>query len=245
MFEQGSLLTVVPLYKQMSRILENEITKGKIKQGEKLPSEAELCTKYNVSRITVRAAMEDLVEAGLIVKIQGKGAFVTKNMGKRMLSIGSLSFQEMCEKDGAEAHRIEIEKKLIPASDSDIEKLGLKEGNQVIHIERVLQADRVPVILATDHIVPEYKFLLNEDLENNSMNRIMMQKGNIKEIKSKERTIELCMATQREAELLNVTAGTPMLMLRDLITDSNGKPIRWVKEIMVGDRIRIEYKSQE
>ncbi len=237
-------LMVMPLYRQLSRILESEITSGKWKQGDRIESEAALSARFSVSRITVRAALEDLVEAGLLARVQGKGTFVTKSTGKQMIKIGALSFTETCQQNGITPRRILLEKKLVPATDTDIVKLGLQQGDQVVHILRVLCADHTPVMLAHDHIRPEFSYLLESLGENDSLNEMMHREG-VRAFHSMERTIELCMASAYEAEHLHVSAGAPMLLLRDLMADENGHPLRCTKEVLVGDLVRIEYNSKD
>ena len=236
-------LSVIPLYRQLSRIIEAEITNGKWKQGDKIESEAELSARFSVSRITVRAALEDLVEAGLLARIQGKGTFVTKSVGKQMIQIGSLSFSETCQLNNIQPRRVILEKKLLPATDTDMVKLGLKRGDQVVHILRILYADTIPIMLSRDHVRPEYSFLIEALNEEASLNQLMIQSGKMKSFGTAERTIEVCMATAQEADYLKVNVGVPMLLLRDLATDEHANPVRWTKEIIIGDRVRIEYKT--
>src|SRR5512135_3715742 len=66
----------VPIYIQIRESLRDEITKGDLKRGEQLPSENELAAKYNVSRMTIRESIEDLVEEGLLYRRHGVGTFV-------------------------------------------------------------------------------------------------------------------------------------------------------------------------
>ena len=68
----------VPLYEQMMMMLRERLDNHVLDAGEKLPSEAELCKSYGVSRITVRRAIDELVEEGYLEKKQGKGTFVTQ-----------------------------------------------------------------------------------------------------------------------------------------------------------------------
>ena len=68
--------SVVPMYKQVLNILNEKISSGELKPGDKLPSEAALIKEYGVSRITIRAAITELVEEGILARSQGKGTFV-------------------------------------------------------------------------------------------------------------------------------------------------------------------------
>lgn len=68
----------LPLYEQLMINIKDEMDKGVYKAGDRIPNEAELCDLYSVSRITVRRAIQELVEEGLLERKQGKGTFVSR-----------------------------------------------------------------------------------------------------------------------------------------------------------------------
>ena len=72
-----------PLYYQLKSLLENQIRVGELKEGERIPSEADLCRRYKVSRITVRQALMELEKSGLIYRERGKGTFVSEGGGRK------------------------------------------------------------------------------------------------------------------------------------------------------------------
>ena len=67
--------SMIPMYKQIVNLLNEKIEKGELKPGDKLPSEAELMEAYSVSRITIRSAISELEEDGLVIRSRGKGTF--------------------------------------------------------------------------------------------------------------------------------------------------------------------------
>ena len=68
--------SMIPMYKQIVNLLNEKIEKGELKPGDKLPSEAELMEAYSVSRITIRSAISELEEDGLVIRSRGKGTFI-------------------------------------------------------------------------------------------------------------------------------------------------------------------------
>ena len=68
-----------PLYHQLKNILKSRILSNELKGNQRLPTEAELCMEYNVSRITVRQALSELMKDGLIYRDRGRGTFVTES----------------------------------------------------------------------------------------------------------------------------------------------------------------------
>ena len=90
--EKLNTLAVVPLYKQLKRLLEDALNDGTWKPGESLPSEPELAREYGVSRITVRTALNELSKEGRLVRLQGKGTFVTQKKGKSLFTVSADGF---------------------------------------------------------------------------------------------------------------------------------------------------------
>ena len=94
--------SATPLYQQLVDSIKEQIQSGKIKEGDKLMTEQELSEVYNVSRITVRKAMELLSDEGIVVKKQGIGTFVASKKLNRVMENVS-SFTESCERAGHKA----------------------------------------------------------------------------------------------------------------------------------------------
>lgn len=88
-----------PLYLQLKNKIKRDIRTGILKAGDKIPSEAQLQKEYNMSRVTVRNAMEELAVDGYIIKVQGKGSFVAQSDMLR-LPIGITSFTEDAKMQG-------------------------------------------------------------------------------------------------------------------------------------------------
>ena len=93
---------VVPLYQQVKDDIRAAIESGKYKTNEKIPPEPELSAEYSVSRITVRRAVEELCAEGYLVKMQGRGTFVSKPRIHRKFTSGrnAASFTETCKENG-------------------------------------------------------------------------------------------------------------------------------------------------
>ena len=238
---EQKLLASIPLYSQLSTILKRNIEEGKWNTGEKIPSETRLCSMFSVSRITVRAAVDKLVEDGILIKIQGKGTFVANQPNKKLLSIGNASFEEMCHENSMIPRRVQLYKAMEDASDNDIARLKLNKGDKVLVLKRILLADEQPLIIATDRIHPKFSFIIEEDMEKNSLNKTMLNSGLINKLQPSYRSIEVCMASDQEAEWLKVRAGATLLLLRDITLDEKCEPVRYTKELLVADKIRITY----
>ena len=91
----------LPLYQQLAELLKEEIHAGRYKQGQKLPTELELCKLYHVSRNTVRGALQQLEKENLLLRQQGKGTFVSKKKYNHHI-VPARSFTDMCREIGCE-----------------------------------------------------------------------------------------------------------------------------------------------
>jgi len=147
-FDKDSAL---PLYYQLRETLAKEIANHLWKPGEKIPSEAELCDAYSVSRITVRKAIEDLVRSGQLVKYQGKGTFVTNVSMEHKLS-KFYSFSEELTRSGMTERAQVLSFDIVPAAEEVGEKLSMKEGEQAFMVRRLRMADEMPYTVEVSYI---------------------------------------------------------------------------------------------
>lgn len=225
---------VTPLYVQLMEEIEGKIQKGIFQPGVRLQPENEMAKAYGVSIITVRNAVGGLVEKGLVEKKQGKGTFVCKpKFTKDIKKIQS--FSEMCSHLGMKPGGKMLENKLITADDKIRKLLGLEKGSQVIFISRVRYADDEPVAIENNYFPVKYAFLLEGVFDENSLFKFMKEKANVM-VAVSEKWIELCKATAREAELLNLSKGTSLLYIKSVAYTREREPIYVGTQIFNGDR---------
>jgi len=159
----------LPVYYRLAKQFEEKINSGVWKKGVAIPSERELCKQYNVSRITVRNAIEELVKPGKLEKIQGKGTFV---VGRSIVqNLGNVySFSKEMEKQGKiTTTRLLKQQRLIIDHKLAIQ-LGINEGDEVIYVERLRCAEEQPIMLEKTYFPSErYGFVLEMDLKNRQL----------------------------------------------------------------------------
>ena len=205
-----------PLYLQLVRSIQADISSGKYPNGSRLPSEAQFSEIYHVSRITVRAALKALAEQGAITRLQGKGTFVLQQKLKRNLSLAT-SFTQACREIGKTPGAKLVDAGIKPASLVDQQVLNLRDGDNIVYLQRVRYADDIPVSVEEDRFPMRYAFLLNEDLNDSSLLTVLKEKYNIS-FTMEHRTIELVYAPEHIAELLGRPSKSPMLFI-----DSSGR----------------------
>ena len=230
----------VPLYIQLKNIIKEEIASGILKPNERLLSEAELSKKYDISRITVRNAVSDLVDENLLVKKQGKGTFVSEKKIVRNI-VPVMSFSEICLVSGLEPGSKVISSSEIAASERDREVFDFNQSDTVISIVRVRTADSIPVILEKETYPNQYAFLLTEDLSG-SIYSLLRKKYRVNFAHSKK-SIEISFATEEQSRLLNILKGYPMIYISGVVMDSVGKPIHRTEQHIVGDKFKFLLES--
>ena len=114
------------VYIEIVKRLREMIDADGLKSGDKIPTELELSEKYNISRVTVRKAIIELVEEGYLIKKQGKGTFVNTRKIERKI-VHFLSFSAACEANGVKASSKVIKKEIVPPQPRDRELLQLED----------------------------------------------------------------------------------------------------------------------
>lgn len=162
----------IPLYLQLIDILTYLIDSQVYKPGEKLPSERELCENYELSRITVRQALNELEREGYIKKQHGKGTFVTKGIFQQNLA-NLYSFTDEMKKQGKLPKSRVLSFEIIDANERLAEIMQLVQDKKVIKVIRLRLVDSKPLMYETSYL-PLYRFshITKEQLEQTPMYEI-------------------------------------------------------------------------
>lgn len=226
-----------PLYHQLKEILQEKVTSGEWKPGDKISSENELRVLYDISRNTVQKALEELVQEGILERKQGRGTFVSKPKIKQPLT-GFYSFSKVIASQGMQPKDIVLDLKTNFADYNIAEKLQINHGDEVISLERLRTANKEPIILETSYlpqsIIAE---LTNDELEKHSLYDLLEEKYGIIVVKAKE-TFEPVLIREYEEEHLGVKVGTPGLLLDRIAYDMEGRAVEYCRSIVRGDRCR-------
>jgi len=226
-----------PLYIQLKEKIIESINNGTYKPGDKLPTEIELSKLNNVSRVTVRSALDTLTSEGYLIRIPGKGTFITKEKIKKNV-VETIGFSDTCKLQnkvpGAKVIKCVIEE----ATVSDQKHLDLKPGDKIINIERIRYADGTPVSVEYSRFHPSFSFLLQENLNNNSLYDILKKKYGVSFGVSRK-YIVLEYASFDVATYLNVKEGYPLLSIKSTVYNIEGEKIHRSKQLILGDRFEL------
>ena len=216
----------MPLYQQLANEIKAQIASGELHQNEQLMTEMEMSREYGVSRITVRKALELLVEEDILSKRQGVGAFVTGKKLVRSMNV-MMGFTQTCEANGQKATS-----RLLFAG-LDVELLGVKEGEAVLSLRRLRFCDGVPVMVEEVRMQRSFAYLLGEDLTG-SLHKLLAENG-VKVVKG-VKNINIGYATKEESSLLGVGEGAALLLQRDVSYDENGQAVYRSKSVINAER---------
>jgi GntR family transcriptional regulator len=229
----------LPRYYQLANILRESIANGKFEAHQSIPSERQLETIYSVSRTTIRQAIDLLVRQGFLYREHGRGTFVSPQ--KLQKGISELtSFSEDMKQRGLNPGQKILEIGFVDPPGKVCQRLELPQDHgQVLRIERLRLGDSVPMGVQTSYYnLPDGGDITREELEEyGSIYRILQEKFHLIPTEADE-TLEVTLATPREASLLQIEAGSPLLMSERTTYSQYRRVIEFVKILYRGDRYR-------
>jgi len=232
----------LPLYTQLISIIKRCITTGEVRIGQLLPSEAELCQAFGISRNTVRQAIGALEEDGFVVRKRGKGTFVADPATRRK-SV-QYSFTTEISQLGKTPSSTLVDFDVIPPSPGIRRILGLGEGEQVYCFTRVRNVDGKQLILETSYYPQSiYPNLTREMLQTHSFYSLLYHVGIVPF--SAEDEYEAVILGDREAVLLNTRSGAPAFYHQRRTTDENGRVYEYTTSYMRADRVHLGVRFQK
>lgn len=215
----------IPLYQQVIDIIKNEINSGAYKAGARIPNEFELAESYKVGRVTVRRAIEELVQQGYLTKRQGKGTFVNAPKLKRKIRQKDdvQSFSDACRVNGMEPGACVISRKILPADSTEAQFFGVPVGTDLICVERVRTADGVPVMLENNiYVYEDNAYLSTAPLSNQSIFEFVRNRTGRTPAFTDPCTLEIACASPEVARLLAVPVGEPLFYMEAFFSMSSG-----------------------
>lgn len=221
-----------PLYSQVERILENNIMTGNWNEGFQLPTENELAKIYDVSNITVKRAIINLVDKGMLVRQRGRGTFVTELPKEK--NIHRSEFIKMDEKISS-SHDL-LSSKFNQPHPAIAKKLGMAAEAEFVYLERTGYEDGEVVSLEYTYIPqniwPTIKEKPNKDV---FIYDVLEKECGITLARSKN-YFSAAVANEKEMELLGVRLNTPLFVWERITYSKEEQPVEYSKFIMKQDK---------
>lgn len=227
-----------PLYVQIKEQIVGSIQSGRWQPDERIPSGPELAAKLGVSVMTVRQAISELVDEGVLVSERGRGTYVARQKFAIRLPY-FMGFTEEMKLRGYEPKTRIVGKGVSEARADVSERLGVPEGSRVVWYERLRLADDEPICFEVSYFSYERfpDFPLPED-EYTSSYGIFKERYGV-EIVRAEQTFQAIKATYKQARMLKVAPDSPVLLLVSAEFDGGASPIQFTVGAYRGDRYSI------
>jgi GntR family transcriptional regulator len=215
--DRGSPL---PLYHQLSEQLRAAIQSGQLAKGQFLTNEIELADAWQVSRPTVRRAIHDLVEEGLLVRRRGVGTQVVNDQVRRPVRLSSL-WDDLTEQGRVPTTTV-LTLRRAKAKGSVAVALGVEDSTEVIYLERCRSSGKQKLAIMRNWLSIEAGgHLTTESLGSNGLYTLLRQIG-IRPHSASQR-IGAVSATAANARLLDLAVGSPLLTMRRIMQDDRGR----------------------
>lgn len=230
----------LPYYYQVREVLRDKILSGTWPAGAQLPTEAEICRMFEVSRTTVRQAMAELLNEGLIRKEKGRGTFVAEPKIRERLVERLTGFYEDMVAQGLHPETRVLDQSVIGAPRAIATWLEIEPGAPVLRLHRLRLVHGEPFLLVVSYI-PEALCpgLVGYDFGTRSLYWTLEHDYGLKLARGR-RFIEAVAASDQEAQLLGVARGAPLLYLRSVTYLADGRPLEYYEAKHRGDRSRFE-----
>lgn len=230
---------IIPKYFQLANILREKIDNGEFPAQDAIPSERQLEEQYNLSRPTIRQAIDLLERQGYLYRVHGKGTFVSPpKLQKGMLELTSFS-EDMRNRGLTPGGRI-LEFGCVKPVAKIAKQLGLNaRESQVLRIKRLRTGNGEPIGLQDSYLALEKnQVITQEEIEQKgSIYAILQQKFGIYPTEADE-TLEVTLATPEEAELLQIPINSPLLLNERTLWSQDRKAIEFVSILYRGDRYK-------
>jgi GntR family transcriptional regulator len=224
-----------PAYAQLVGILRGQIAAGVFRPGDRLPSEAQLCERYGVSPMTVRRAVNILVDRGVVSAEQGRGTFV------RPLELATAVFdldrlQRLFRSEERTTVKL-LEAHITSATERTARKLAIRAGERTVFIRRLIYQGEDPVLLHREHVIYEpTRPVVEAELEVTALYGLFS--GSAKStLKRGDLTIDATVLTEDEADVLHAPVGAAAFRLEHIFYDFGDRPVSWGWFVCPGDRL--------
>ena len=226
-----------PLWRQAADLIMHQISTGKLANGGRLPAERDLLTQLSISRVTLRRALQSLVEDGVLTASHGRGWYIAGDVPKEFPNTLE-SFSETAARLGLVPSSDVLRAEAAPATLDEAEELSIAPGSTLFHLDRIRRLDDVPVAVDSSFFPVALKpDLKGVDFRTASLFQLLLSSG--VDLARGETTIEAHAADAELAGHLGIDVGKPILVMRQNIVDTAGRPLLCSTVQYVGDRYRL------
>jgi DNA-binding GntR family transcriptional regulator len=226
-----------PAYQHIANTIAEQIGAGVYRPGDQLPTEAQLRARFGVSPVTIRRAVNLLLDRGLVSTTQGKGTFVRSlDMGEAVFKLHEIT--EMWTGDES-VEVLLLEARIRPGDGPAAFMLHREPGEPLVYLRRLIQRRGVPLIYQVEHVVyDERRPLVESQLQVTSLDGVLLA-GRGEGVPRGRLTIQAVSLDAEAARYLRVPEGSPAFCLEHLFWDFEGQPVSWGRFLCRADQFRL------
>ena len=215
----------IPAYAQVANILQHSMASGILRPGDQLPSEAQMCEHFDVSPMTIRRAINSLIDQGIVVAEQGRGTFV-KQMKMTEATFQLTDFQKLLEDSSNVSVQI-LEASIQKTNKKASRKLNIPLGEKTVFIRRIIHRDNVPVLYHREFLLYDLtRPIVESELEVTTLKRLLSGTGD-SILKFGEIRIDPTLVREDEGHILQIKRPAATFCLQHVFFDFNDKPVSW------------------
>jgi GntR family transcriptional regulator len=235
----------ITAHAQIEDWLADAIAAGQLSPGDKLPTEQDLAAWLGVSRMTLRHALSELAQRGLVTKTVGRagGTFVAEPKLEQDLTTLA-GFSEQLRRHGKVAGARVLAATRIPASPAAAAALQLAEGADVHDVRRIRLADGKPIVVEHSQFPADLFPGLLECRLDGSLYDLLADNYGQRPHRARE-SLEPVVAGVREAEALEVDEGAPLMLVERTAYSRTGQPLEYARDLFRGDRTKVVVWTSE
>lgn len=226
----------VPLYHQVASRIEAAIVDGRVPAGARIDNEIALGERLGLSRPTIRRAIQDLVDKGLLVRRRGIGTQVVRGSISRKLELTSL-YEDLNSAKRTPSTRV-LGHARSTADENVAAHLGVEVGSPVLHVRRLRLADNVPLAVLDNFLPSEFVDIAREDLEKFGLYQLLGARG--VDIRVAKQRIGARLATLDEAKTLEIDRKAAVLTMERVAFDNTGHAIEFGQHVYRPDLYSFE-----
>ncbi len=232
------------LYQQIQENIIALIESGLLKTGDALPAERQLSEAYGVTRMTLRRAVDELVQKGVLERRQGAGTFVTANHSVQSFTPTVTGFSQRMREAGMRPTSRLLHRAVIKPDPLVAARLTLKASDEVVMLKRLRLVNDEPLMIETSYLsYALFPRLMQIDLENESLYRVLQDEYGMRVVKA-EHTLEPTLLNTYEAHHLGLEINQPAMLVRVVGYSVDHIPIEISKAIVRGDRCRYYFRVE-
>ncbi|WP_018922954.1 GntR family transcriptional regulator [Salsuginibacillus kocurii] len=224
----------VPIYYQLKEYMKHKIETKAWQEGDSLPSERVVAEENNISRMTVRQAVTELVNEGVLIREQGKGTYVAeKKIEQKLQSLTSFTEEMKARGQVPGSQLLSFQKE--NADGATAVRLNMEEGEEVYHIRRIRTGNEQPVAYERTHVKEQFvPYLTEEDVREKSLYTFLEKEARLV-ISHAEQKIEATLASKDHISYLGLEDGAPILRMLRTTYLTSGDPVEFTESFYRAD----------